>query len=291
MAKNQIRFTDQHQADLTKILRSVGNRYGAWQVFRDFVAMGAIALSNAVDPRFRVAREAEYMSIVGRYSKEDACELARGFANVVMGLEAGMSDFLGSLYMGLDLGSAWSGQFFTPYTVSRLMADMTMQSAAETIKAKGFISVNDPAIGGGAMVIAAAHALLDQDINYQQQMHVTGKDIDECAIHMAYIQLSLLHIPAVLYHGNSLSMEVWSSWRTPAHVLGFWDSKLRRAAESDHLNQTEAAPQALPAREVAEFEIVTKSDASHGAPSPRSEVFATAAAHTRINLRDQISLF
>ncbi len=83
------------------------------------------------------------------------------------------------------------------------------------------------------MVIAAAHVLQDKQINYQQAMHATGVDVDIVAVHMAYIQLSLLHIPAVIQHGNSLSMEVWSTWKTPAHVLGLWDVKLKRHVQEN----------------------------------------------------------
>jgi hypothetical protein len=39
------------------------------------------------------------------------------------------------------------------------------------------------------------------------------------AVHMAYIQLSLLHVPAVVVHGNTLSLEEWGYWYTPAHIL------------------------------------------------------------------------
>lgn len=45
---------------------------------------------------------------------------------------------------------------------------------------------------------------------------------------MSYLQLSLLHIPAVVIHGNSLSLQVWSRWHTPAHVLGGWRRRLER---------------------------------------------------------------
>ena len=84
----------------------------------------------------------------------------------------------------------------------------------------------------GAMVIAAAEAMLDAGHNYQQCMHCTGTDIDIVSVHMAYIQCSLLHIPAVIQHGNFLSNEVWSEWKTPAHVLGGWETKLCRANEA-----------------------------------------------------------
>ena len=56
---------------------------------------------------------------------------------------------------------------------------------------------------------------------------------------MAYIQLSLLHVPAVVIHGNTISGECWSEWRTPAHVLGLWDVKLRRAQADDEAVQDE----------------------------------------------------
>jgi hypothetical protein len=63
-------------------------------------------------------------------------------------------------------------------------------------------------------------------------MHATCIDIDATAAHMAYVQLSLLHIPAIVVHGNTLSMEQWGYWLTPAHVLGFWDAKLKREASA-----------------------------------------------------------
>ena len=44
---------------------------------------------------------------------------------------------------------------------------------------------------------------------------------------MAYIHFSLLHIPAIVVHGNSLTLEEWDHWATPAHILGFWDHRLK----------------------------------------------------------------
>ena len=44
---------------------------------------------------------------------------------------------------------------------------------------------------------------------------------------MSYLQLSLLGIPAVIIHGNTLTVEEWSHWFTPAYVWGFWDAKTK----------------------------------------------------------------
>lgn len=137
-----------------------------------------------------------------------------------------MRDCLGSLFMSLDLGNAGTGQFFTPYEVSRLMAGMILGGAREVVERQGFFTLMEPAVGAGGMVIAAADALAEKGINYQQSMHVTAIDIDPTAVHMAYLQCSLLHIPAIIIHGNSLGMQEWDHWVTPAHVLGGWDRRL-----------------------------------------------------------------
>lgn len=83
------------------------------------------------------------------------------------------------------------------------------------------------------MVIALAQEMREMGINYQQHLHVTTIDVDAKCVHMAYIQFALLHIPAVIVHGNTLSLEEWSHWYTPAHIVGGWKWKLKRAAESE----------------------------------------------------------
>jgi hypothetical protein len=81
------------------------------------------------------------------------------------------------------------------------------------------------------MIIAMAEELTARQVNYQQRMHVVAQDLDLKACHMAYVQFSLLHIPAIVIHGNSLMLEERSHWRTPAHVMGAWDWKLRRPSQ------------------------------------------------------------
>ena len=46
-----------------------------------------------------------------------------------------------------------------------------------------------------------------RNYRYQQHFHVTAVDLDSKCVHMAYLQVSLLHVPAVLILGNSLSLE------------------------------------------------------------------------------------
>jgi hypothetical protein len=67
----------------------------------------------------------------------------------------------------------------------------------------------------------------EMGFDYTTQMHVTAIDTDICCVHMSYVQMSLLGVPAVIFNGNTLSMEMNSVWYTPIHILGGWEYKLR----------------------------------------------------------------
>lgn len=82
-------------------------------VFRDFVEITAIALSNVADKLHFEEREAKYMTIIKRYSKEEVKRFPEMFAELTMAYEmGGFDDVLGSLYMQLELGNDRAGQFF-----------------------------------------------------------------------------------------------------------------------------------------------------------------------------------
>lgn len=218
-----------YQRDLEKIITGISRRYSLWQVWQDFLEMSAIAVSNAVDLLQFDAREAAYMQTVNRYSREEATEIANALGCLVMALDTSEpTDVLGETFMALELGNKWHGQFFTPYCVSKMMAKMHAEDIRAVVDSKGFVSMNEPACGGGAMIIAIANAMRDAGMNPQQQLHVVAQDLDIKAVHMSFLQLSLLHIPAVVIHGNTLAMEERSHWYTPAHITGFWNAKLAR---------------------------------------------------------------
>lgn len=216
-----------HKKQLTSLLRSNSHRHRPHKVFADFCELGAIAVSNSVDKHNREKREARYLEIVKQYDKVEVMRFSEMLAHVVMWLEEGFGDKLGELFMSMEFGDHWKGQFFTPYHVGSLMAKMTAIDVKSFVEKKGFITVNDPACGAGCMLIAAAEDIANQGLNYQNVMHATAVDIDLTAVHMAYLQFSLYGIPAVVVHGNSLSLEEWSHWYTPTHVLGGWNRQLR----------------------------------------------------------------
>ncbi|MEX3790848.1 N-6 DNA methylase [Paraburkholderia sp. BR14374] len=259
---------DSCQKELVKLIQSFSYGHHLHTVFSDFVELSALAISNSVDRAQFDAREKRYLDIVGKYKKEEVAKFPQMLGLLVESFElrvamigkptsgaqligGGLTDVLGETYMMLGLGNDRAGQFFTPYTVSRMMSMMLMGDCGAEVQRRGFIRLQEPACGAGGMVIAAAESLHAAGHNYQQVMHATCIDIDPCCVHMAYVQLSLLHIPATVVHGNALSMEVWGTWYTPAHVLGGWTFRLRRRVEAELLRDAVALEHDEPVEEIA----------------------------------------
>lgn len=247
MAKADTTGLDAHQKEFVKLIRANAGRYRVHEVFRDFCEIAAISLSNAADLIHREKREARYLEVVGRYHRAEVDRFPAMLAALVDAMECGFGDVLGSLFMALELSDDWKGQFFTPFELALLMASMTLgDTIQEQIAERGFVTVNEPAAGAGAMVIALAKIMKDRGINYQEHMHVVAQDIDQTAVHMAYILLSLYHVPAIVVHGNTLAMTEWDHWATPAHILGGWDWRLRRRENESSAVQLVAAAAASP---------------------------------------------
>jgi hypothetical protein len=249
---------DQHQRNLITLIKKFSHSHHTHTVFADFVEMAAISISNAIDRTQFDLREKRYLDIVRKYSKEEVALFPQMFAELAESFElrvammrkaasagaatSSLTDVLGETYMMLELGNARAGQFFTPYHVSRMMAMMVVGDGGPAVRDHGFLRLQEPACGAGGMVIAVADSLNDAGHNYQQVMHATCIDIDPCCVHMAYVQLSLLHIPAVVVHGNALTLDVWGMWYTPAHVIGGWKWKLRRREAESRAHDLIEAP-------------------------------------------------
>ena len=220
--------------DMVQLIHQLSYRHSTPKVFADFVEMSAIALSNATHKTQYEPREKRYLEIVKHYNPEELKEFPNLLNTLVNHMEETPQDVLGEVFHALELHNERKGQFFTPFPICRMMAKMIVGDSPQEISNQhGFITISEPACGTGAMIIAAAQELKDNGINYQQAVHVTAVDLDLTCVHAAYVQFSLLHIPAVVVHGNSLSLEEFSHWYTPAHVLGLWDHKLKRKATSD----------------------------------------------------------
>jgi hypothetical protein len=225
-------MTNPRLKTIVKLFETCRYRHDLYSVFSDWCECAAISMSNAVDLVHFEKREARYLEIVGKYDHPTVETFTKIMGEVIMAMEDAPQDILGATFHALELHNKARGQFFTPYPICRMMALMLAGSKEEIskiIEKRGFMVAQEPAVGSGAMIVALAEAIRDAGFNYQHLLHVTAVDIDRRAVHMAYIQFSLMHIPAIVLVGDSLAMKFHEEWRTLAHVMGGWNAKLRSA--------------------------------------------------------------
>ena len=206
MAKKQIRHLREGQTEFQKVFSRLCDTNSAWQVWSDFVEMTAISISNAVEIREKVKqeREARYMNIIGTYTKKEQEIFPKLVSILVQSLQRNSEqDFLGEMFMSLELGNHWKGQFFTPYSVCKAMAAINIDDSLDKVAQKGYIAINDPACGAGATLIAARNALELAKIGGTQAFFV-GQDIDRTAAMMCYVQLSLLGCAGYVVVANTI---------------------------------------------------------------------------------------
>lgn len=227
--------SDEIQTKFEKTFKDLCGNNHPYEVWRDFVVMAGIAISNQCDLRNYEAREAEYMAMIAPYAKNEkrfAFSELMGLTFMHFQLNGPSVDFLGEVYMRLGIGNQATGQFFTPMSVTQMMGRISVSSSNNQaiLARQGYISVCDPAVGAGACLLGALEGLYDCKV-LTEQIYMEGWDIDRTAAMMAYIQLTACNIAAKIVHGNTLSQEVYSVWYTPAYILGGWSRKLAKKLE------------------------------------------------------------
>ncbi len=143
---------------------------------------------------------------------KDWPKYAQALCVLADGMEADGSDFLGQCFHELALNDkTWKGQCFTPTAVCTAMAQMSLMDAEP--KDGYTMWLAEPACGGGGAMVLAASAELKSRGFYPWHYHWQCIDIDWRCAAMTYIQTTLLGIPAVVVHGNALTLEVRESHR------------------------------------------------------------------------------
>lgn len=240
------------EKNFLKTFRSFSSRRRTWDIWSDFIVTFACAISNAVDKSHYDEREKRYLDIIKKYSKEEQQLFPELAAHVVAALdEDPEQDFLGSLFMELNLGDEHNGQFFTPYEVCQLMADVTENDIVEEVNQKGYITINDPCCGAGATLIAGINTARKQlekaDLNFQNHVLIVGQDIDEIVLLMCYIQTSLLGVAGYFKVGNTFTDPMTGNdslenyWFTPMYFSSVWAMR-RLLAEIRNLSEGDWSP-------------------------------------------------
>lgn len=220
-----------HHKDIADILGSVRDR-DHYTVVRDFFELSAISIRNNFDHGNEYANlEKRYKEIAQGYKKE----YLEGFATALGLLDkkiqdavngnAPFADWAGELYMDSGTSNGKAGQFFTPYSVSQCMARINFSK--DEVRAKlgddpnRVLTIYEPTCGAGGLIVAAIDALNEAGVNYSWNAFVDCGDIDPRCVHMTYVTLSLLGVPAVVRLGDALMMEYRQAWFTPAYLMAW----------------------------------------------------------------------
>ena len=212
---------NEHVINLTKEFEKFRYHYEMHRVFEDFLELAACTISNRVNSLRYEEREARYMEIIKKYEKEDANRFAKILAILFVAMDEKPNDYLGLLFMHMELFDTWKGQFFTPYEVAKLMSDLTIKFDLKAKLEQGErIRLNDCAVGGGVTLIAAFNTIKELGYNPQQVATFYAQDVDRKAVFMSYIQLSILGVNAQVFHMDTLTLQHWETWLSPGYFMG-----------------------------------------------------------------------
>ena len=283
-----------HHKDIADILGMIHDR-DHYTVIRDFFELSAISIRNNFDFGPEHANfEKRYKEIAQGYKKE----YLEGFAKA-LGLlgekirsavegNAPFADWAGELYMDSGTSNGNMGQFFTPYHVSKLMAECIFDK--EKLKAEisedpdRVITIAEPTCGAGGLIVASIDALNEAGVNYSWNAFVDCGDIDQRCVHMTYVTLSLLGVPAVVRLGDALMMEYRQNWFTPAYLMA-WPHFKRQIGRGNYPNSATVPKSTEPQEKTQE--------AAPEPPKEEPKELAPAVAETAQNCDEngQFSLF
>lgn len=197
-----------------------------YELLSDVFECGAISISNAF--AFNKEREEKYLKIMNKYNEKTRSRIRDIFTDIYFLLSAqidlGFKDYLGELYMRSETSNGKAGQFFTPYDVSKLCAQISIGKTdiEKYIKEDKILTLNEPTCGAGGMVLAAVDVLYNEHhFNYARNLLVECSDIDMRCVHMTFLQLACAGVPAVIYHRDTITMKTWDRWETPAYVMQY----------------------------------------------------------------------
>lgn len=237
--KDKLQTPERCTANFKEVFRRLTQQHGFSEVWADFVEIAAICIHQQayfnpdwmpaeleahtlpIDDEFRRLEE-RYMSFVPKYGSEGMTLLSHLYGISEYAVRTHRIDFLGPLYESLDLSGASQrgsrGEFFTPASISQLMASMTLANVEELMEANGgYIRLSEPCVGAGGMVVAVANQLVELGHNPSEMLMVEAIDVNRTFFNIAYFQLSALDLCGRVWCGNTLSLEI-SEYRETPHL-------------------------------------------------------------------------
>jgi len=191
--------------EFSKIFGELSRHRSFGSVFDDFLLMVLCGLSHGEE-------EDKYLEVMKRYEghvePKRWGEALGALMSVYIrdGEGDGWCDPLGELFEenGSKKGKQWSGQFFTPESVSDICAKMVGYEVPNY-----GAWVGDPACGSGRMLMSFSRLSPSHQLN----PFYVGMDIDSLCVKMCAVNMFFHGMRGVVVHGNTLSLEVWGGYK------------------------------------------------------------------------------
>ena len=181
--------------------------------------------SNRLLGTFDEKLEAVYLD--EKNASKKPSEYSRALGILTSALSDFRGDFLGEYagYIG-SLDKNRSGQCFTPFSLCELIARIMIPDGFKPQKLP--LKIQEPACGAGAIIIAVAERLRAVGLS-GRNFYFVANDIDSKCAMMAYIQCTLLDIPAIIYTGDTLKMDFRYCRPTLSFLVNFADRFIGKA--------------------------------------------------------------
>lgn len=214
-------LTKPDKDDFINLFNEIAPDKGRHAVFQDFVEMASYSLHNAFNWSNKF--EESYLSIAHRYKADDLKNMSKMLGLTIVRLHNSPEDFLGDIYMSLQLGELAWGE----YSFASLVAKLTLHDIDALVKEKGFLTLRDPTCGAGGLAIAQALTFQQAGYDLEKQFFIQCVDIDPVATAMCFIQLTVMGVPAEVLTGNSLTLESSKVMRTASYYRHNWKQCLK----------------------------------------------------------------
>ena len=183
--------------------------HSRYDIFNDWVDLMLYSLQG---------HNENYLGVVEKYDNDQpdgqrpADLYSQAFGDLQRGLAETDADLLGVVYEELGMDSDAFGQYFTPGNICDAKAEMVIDVDADR---EAPYTIADPASGSGRLLLYAAKKIPDgvDAVFY-------GQDKDSTCAKMTALNLCFFNLDGYAVHGDSLTMEQHSVWRTRGTPLG-----------------------------------------------------------------------
>ena len=211
--------------------RDASHGESAFECWQRFVYMAAYEIASSVREDTEPFRD---MAMAARKQADPRISAYSSmFSEYVSAVDADpFQDFLGDAFMRLGIGNESGGQFFTPYSIARMLARLGVDR--RKMPESGWLTFSEPACGAGANCIGACAALSEQGVDWQHCAYFVCQDVSEITALMCYVQLSVIGAAATVIVGDTLRMERRYRLHTPIALIdGIWTARGMRGDLSD----------------------------------------------------------